>query len=474
MHRDHMDRRDFLKAGAGALTLAGCRTATAPGETAGRPNVLFVVSDQQHYQALGAVDPFFDTPHLDALAAESTLFTRAFCTTPQCSASRSSMYTGYYPHRTTVVGNIGSVRHTGEKVAGLPPGFPTAGRILGDAGYHTGYFGKWHLGRAEHFAAQFDESRLNGNAHGGATRRAIAYLEARAAAPGQPFALCVNYINPHDIYHFKKLATQGELGPPEEAAPLPPSWAEDFSGKPAPQQRFMTHDQGEYMVGRPERYWRHYRLFYRDKCRLVDRQVGELLTALRRLGLAENTVVVYVSDHGDMDTQHRCIYKGPFMYEHMVRVPLLMRLPARWGGVVGRRTDEMVSGVDILPTLCALTGASPPADEPGRSLLSLLTGEGRFNSREYVVSEYYNKQKWVNPIRMIRTGRYKYNLYRVHGEELYDLEDDPHELVNRAADPGCAAVKRELAAELRDWRAARGDTEFDRLMPTRRDGAPLS
>ena len=473
MHAESISRRNFLKAGAASLALGGCRTVSGPDPKARRPNVVFIVSDQQHFQALGAVDPFFDTPNLDALAAEGTLFTRAFCTTPQCSASRSSMYTGYYPHRTSVIGNIGSVCHTGEKIAGLPPGTRTLGALLGEAGYHTGYYGKWHLGRKEHFSAQYDESALNGNAHNGATRQAVRYLEARADAPGQPFALCVNYINPHDIYHFKRLATQGELGPPEEDVPLPPSWAEDFAGKPKPQEQFMTDDQGEYMYRLPKRYWQQYRLFYREKCRLVDGQVGELVAALKRLGLHENTVVVYVSDHGDMDTQHHCIYKGPFMYEHMVRVPLLVRVPERFGGRPGRRTGEMVSGVDLLPTLCALTGASPPGDAPGRSLLPLATGAGRYTSREYVVSEYYNKQKWVNPIRMIRTARYKYNRYRLYGEELYDLENDPHELVNLAKDPGYAAVKHELAGELQNWQAARGDTEFAQLPPTTRDGAPI-
>ncbi len=462
-----------MKAGAASLALAGCQTVSAPQREAGRPNVLFVVSDQQHFEALGAVDPFFDTPNHDALATEGALFTRAFCTTPQCSASRSSMYTGYYPHQTTVIGNIGSQRHTGDMIAGLPEGFPTLGSVLGSAGYHTGYFGKWHLGRAGHFAAQFTESRLNGNEHDGATRQAVAYLEARAADPAQPFALCVNYINPHDIYQFKGLAS-AELEPPEEDVTLPPSWAEDFTNKPAPQEQFMTEDQGDYMYRLPRHYWQHYRLLYREKCRLVDRQVGKLLDALRRLGLDENTVVVYVSDHGDMDTQHHCIYKGPFMYEHMVRVPLLMRVPERWGGRAGVRIDGMVSGVDLLPTLCALTGAPAPESAPGKSLLPLVTGAAGHAHPDYVIGEYYNKQKWVNPIRMVRTDRYKYNLYRVHGEELYDLENDPHELVNLAGDHGHARVKRELANELVRWQAANNDGAFYGQQPTCRDGVPLA
>jgi len=310
---------------------------------------------------------------------------------------------------------------------------------------------------------------LDGDAQDGATRKALAYLQDRAAYPEQPFALCVNYINPHDIYHFKRMGKREQINPPSIPVPRPASWTEDFAGKPAPQRRFMTEDQGEYMLGKPDVFWERYREFYREKCRLVDGQVGRVLDRLEALGLHDNTIVVYVSDHGDMDTNHRLIYKGPFMYEHLVRVPLMVRVPKAIGGVGPQELDEFALQTDILPTLCDFAGADPGLTD-GFSLRGALTRARPMPSRDYVVSEYFNKQKWVNPIRMIRTRAFKYNRYLEHGEELYDLENDPHELVNLAHDPGFRKQKDELATQLREWRAAQGDTAFDTYWPTNRDG----
>lgn len=106
-----------------------------------RPNILFIFSDQQHWQAVGFEDASFQTPNLDQLAAEGTIFRNAFCTTPQCSPSRSSMMTGLYPSKTGVWGNIGAAGGDELKT-------PTIGAMLQEAGYHTAYFGKWHLGKA--------------------------------------------------------------------------------------------------------------------------------------------------------------------------------------------------------------------------------------------------------------------------------------------------------------------------------------
>jgi arylsulfatase A-like enzyme len=452
-----------------AASAAGALAALAPGASgeAARPNILFVCTDQQHWQAWGGADPFFDTPAIDRLAREGTVFTHHFCTTPQCSPSRSSIYTGLYPHATGVLGNVGAGTHTGGTIGPMRTGIETIGARLKAAGYHTGYFGKWHLGNVEHYSAHFDTAEIETDPHDGATESALRCLEARSKVDA-PFALFVNYLNPHDIYHVFRDADSLTA----EEAPVPPTRTDDLATKPWPQLHFMEEDQGQVIHEQPAPFWHRYRRYYREMVRLVDTQLGRLLEGLDRLGLIENTLIVFTSDHGDMDTQHNLIFKGPFMYEHMVRVPLIVRGPASLGGRHMARTDALTTGVDFVPTLCALAGAKA-ADTHGQSFASILTGVGVDFERDHVVGQYYGKQTWISPNRMFRTREWKYNRYIHHGEELYDLVNDPHELNNLAHDPAHAIRKAELAGELDHWMKAHGDTEFEQLIATDRQGKSL-
>ncbi|MHC4569830.1 MAG: sulfatase-like hydrolase/transferase, partial [Planctomycetota bacterium] len=135
-----ISRRRFVKrtlATGTALATGLIENGLADNKNA-RPNILLIFSDQQHWRAMGFLDSFFDTPHLDALAGESVVFENSFCTTPQCSPSRSSLLTGFYPSKTEVIGNVGAAG--GKQLAQ-----ETIGSELQSAGYRTGYFGKWHL-----------------------------------------------------------------------------------------------------------------------------------------------------------------------------------------------------------------------------------------------------------------------------------------------------------------------------------------
>lgn len=464
-----LGRRRFLRQTAGAVSAAALAAHAYPEEAPRRPNIAVVTSDQQHWQAFGAADPFFDTPNMDRFAQTGTLFRQAFCTTPQCSPCRASLYTGLYPHRTGVIGNLQSIDHRGQPIADLPGNFETIASRLRAAGYVTACFGKWHLGNHAAFEKHFDVSDLDGDAHGGATDRAVAFLKERTGQSA-PFALFVNYINPHDNYDFIRESSKIDLSaPPERPVPHPASWRETFANKPAPQQQFMREDQGRFIYGKPDALWEQYRLFYREKCRLFDAEFGRLAEALDQHGFAGNTAVTLTSDHGDMDTHHRLVFKGPFMYEQLVRVPLIIRLPEAFGGRPAA-VDAFAQATDLLPTICELAGAHP-GETDGRSLAPWLTGKGRAPERDYVVAQYYNKQKWVNPIRMLRTNTFKYTRCIGHGEELYDLKNDPEELNNLAADSGYAKRKEELAAALRQWMTAHGDTAFDTYWATDRTGA---
>ena len=433
-----ISRRDFL-------TSAGAAIAAPRAQAAIRPNVVVLLSDQQHWQALGIQDKFFDTPNLDKLAAESFVFENAFCTTPQCSPSRSSLLTGWYPSKTGVFGNVGAP-------GGNQLRMPTFGAALREAGYSTGYFGKWHLGNRPEAAAGWQEHWIKG-AERDFIPNVLGFLKRQAAA-SSPFVLFVSCIDPHRIYDFKK-----DMRPASgRAVPLPDSWhKETFRDKPSVQKQFMTEDQGTEIWGEAQRTWEAYRDFYRTQVRNYDRGVGAVLEALTAHGLAGKTMVICTSDHGDMDTHHKLIFKGPFMYEHMVRIPLIVRVPAAVGGAAPHRVRDFDTvNTDIAPTLMEFAGVQPRPCH-GQSLKPILTGSGTMRNRPFVIGQYYGKQDWVNPIRMIRTAEFKYNRYLPKDEELYDLKNDPGELVNLAGDSKYRKTKSELEAELKRWIEANGD-----------------
>jgi len=201
--------------------------------------------------------------------------------------------------------------------------------------------------------------------------------------------------------------------------------------------------------------WREYRADYRARVQAFDRSLGSVIDALREHGLWESTVVVFTSDHGDMDTHHRLLLKGPFMYEQLMRVPTLVRVPPGLGGRPRDLDHYAWLNVDLPPTLLELAGAEP-VEGDGQSVAPLLRGE-ELEPRPWVVGQFHGKGGWIHPIRMLRTERHKYNLAVDGAEELYDLEEDPLELVNLAAAPEHAETKTRLAAELAAWMKANDD-----------------
>lgn len=438
--------------------------------TTQKPNIVFLFSDQQHWQAMGCIDSSFITPNLDHLASQSVLFENSFCTTPQCSPSRSSLLTGFYPSRTGVMGNVGAA-------GGDPLKQATVAKPLQDAGFYTGYFGKWHLGDLPVSREGWDEfgiisrgkpercdSEEDYHPDPLCTGDILEFLENRPE--DRPFAVFGSYDDPHDIYRYHHDDLE------QEHHELPPSWhGEDLTRKPHIQKEFMDHDQGVAGPGEDLEQWKAYRQYYRYRTQLMDEQVGKILEKLEDEGLLENTIVVFTSDHGDMDAHHRLIWKGPFMYEHMIRVPLLIRLPEYMGGGKARTIKDFDAiGIDLVPTLLDLCGLPIPETD-GMSLKPILFGE-TLENRPFVVTEYYSKQKWVNPIRSIRTHSAKLNRINGAQNELYDLQNDPHELRNLYEDPEMAEVRRDLEEKLDAWLLERKDP-FASYNPTTRDGCEI-
>lgn len=400
-------------------------TAAAPFAVRGaaRPNVVVFFGDQESALLPGPAN----LPNRRRIEERAVRFTHAFCNTPQCSAARSSLLTGLEPHRTGVLTNVDG-SSLGKP---LPASLPNMGSVFRKAGYTTGYFGKWHLGN----------DRAGLDAYGFSTYQrgkdeVVAGMAAEwIRAQRSPWLAWVSVLNPHDIYAFPKLRKTVQ---PREGVKPPVSRLDNLAGKPAEQQQYVDKDQGAVASGYTPEDWVRYRSYYLGLVEKVDACLGAVLEAV---DLA-NTVFVFTSDHGDALGEHGLPFKGPFMYEENIRIPLLIAAP---GLRKGERND-MVTQADVAPTVASLAGLSWPTAVAGVDLAKRRSG------RDGVFLEYYAKQKWVNPIRTFRGRRWKLNWYNSGNQELYDLAADPHETRNLAREAAYEKVRREIEARIERWR----------------------
>jgi len=434
----HWNRRQFL---------AALAVNAAPAR---RPNVLVFLSDQESQRVDRSL---LRLPHRDRLERSGVRFERAWCATPQCSPARGSLWTGLWPHRTGLVGNVGAAG-----TIPLTPTTPNLPQLFRQAGYRTGYFGKWHLtsnADAEPNAFGLDELRMRGDAPGdaGIARAAAEWIERQS----EPWLAIVSIIQPHDIYDYpaeaaRRRAAGDEPYPIRPNIPAPASDAGDLSARPPAQRLYLENDQGQVSIDYDAEEWRRYLSYYYELIEDADRSLGIVIDALDRSGSANNSIVVYTSDHGDGLGAHGLPFKGPFQYEELLNVPLAISWP---GNIEPGVSQALASQVDLLPTLCDLAGVEAPRMLDGASLRPALEG-GRFE-REELFAEYHSKQRWENPIRTVRTSRWKLNVYLAGGRELYDLEGDPDERRNLSGDPQWAELERDLLERLEAHAARTAD-----------------
>ncbi|MHC4673992.1 MAG: sulfatase family protein, partial [Planctomycetota bacterium] len=301
------------------------------------PDIVIFMTDQQNFTAMSCTGtPGISTPTMDGLAKEGVRFSHAFCATPQCSPARAAFWTGRYPHRTGVMGNTHRIEDlpAGQSPP-LDPNIPNMGQVFSAAGYETVYLGKWHLGsHPSKFGFQeVDTKNVRGRS---LSERAIDYLRQRSRRRGRhrPLLMIVSYINPHDIYYLKR-EPRVKIRP---AIRLPVNLADDLSTKPLPQRQYRDRDQAKEQNGYTGQDWRRYISYYYQLTESVDAQIGLVLKEFRRH--CHNSLVVFVSDHGDLAGAHGVGFKGPMMYEELVRVPLIISWPDRIAPAV---CSELVS-----------------------------------------------------------------------------------------------------------------------------------
>ena len=458
-----MDRRKFIKTTSTAVA-AGALTGPLKGQSdkSKKPNLLFIMTDQQHAGMMSCTgNPYLNTPAMDSLAQDGVRFTKAYAANPVCVPSRMGMATGMMPAR------VGALDNGGTKVKQLPKEARdnSMGKLMKRAGYDTFYGGKVHMakdldpnrgaGYDEYFRDQRD--KLPG--------ACVKFIQKKRS---HPFFAVASFINPHDIcfaynaYKKREKMMPGVNELYEQASkmalgdlpPLPDNF-EIPSGEPdaikANKKVTAVTPSGIMREEYTEREWRMYRWIY---CRLteeVDSHIGQILDGLKESGQEDNTVVIFVSDHGDMDACHKLASKGVF-YEQSVGVPMLIRYPN--GIPAGRIKNQLVNiGLDILPTLCDYAGIKAPDHLLGRSLRSIAEGTPLAKDIPFIASENH----WT---RMIRSERYKYCAFKEgeNRESLVDLQRDPGEMKNLVNDDRYAAVLKSHRRYLREWVDLSNDT----------------
>jgi choline-sulfatase len=442
-----LNRRQFLKtSGAAAATgLAG--SSFAAGEKS-KPNFLFIVCDQLGFDALSAQGcPDVHTPNLDRLMSRGTSFQLGHSPSPVCSPARSSMFTGRMPVETGVVVNSLPIH----------PSLPTMGTWFQKEGYQTVYCGKWHLPEGYPREMNGFEVLPVGAGQGDTNDRVVsrsceAFLRNRKDA--RPFVLVSSLLQPHDICYWAIYARQfvpQEMPFPQLEGKLPKLPPNHNVHPKAPERLANSYFKGFSS----EEQWRYYIYVYYRMVEMLDADVGRILDAVEESGKAEDTIIVFTSDHGEGRGRHNHVQKW-YPYEEAVRVPFFVSCPGRLPTGV-RDNSHLVSHLDILPTMCELAGIKPPPTTFARSLAPLLTGKP-VEWREYLVSE---TQKVG---RMVRTDRYKYVRYK--GDpvvQLFDMQKDPWELKNLAEDAHYADTVRDHERLLKEWNsrlvAAPGTTD---------------
>ncbi len=439
-------RRDFLRQAAAAGALTGAY-AMAPRLFAGaapgtprhqRPNILVIVTDQQHLETLSGLGVrTLATPNLDRLLRRGTCFTASYSGGAVCCPSRAALLTGRTPSETGVVNN---------QSARIRDGIANSGHLLSAAGYDCYYAGKWHLPMdATWRIPGFKTIAINQNTQGHlrdshVARTCEAFLTSRRGST--PFFLNVNFLQPHDICQFDSCHVAG-LSEDHGCRHI----EAEFPALPPNHRRFPAGEPPGYLKRREQlahwddRMWRYQAWAYDRLVEQVDAEIGRLLDTLEATGLEKNTLVYFTSDHGEGRGRHGLDGKS-FLYDAAIRVPTVVSWPGKLPeGRIDR--SQLVSGVDMVPTICDFAGAKAE-NLRGLSLRPTLEGGGG-PAREFITVEMERN-------RAVITHRHK--LVAFPGDrvrQFFDLESDPWELVNLAETAEHAAAVAHHHRLLADW-----------------------
>ena len=457
-----------------------------------RPNILICMTDHQRGDTVLPEHPAI-TPNVDALARQGLTFTEAFCPSPHCCPARATFHSGLYPSRHGVWNNVCNDQAL---TRGPADGVRLFSEDLAEAGYDLVWSGKWHVSSAETPAdrgwqellvsahkprehgtdwARYEQlarepaparrgegqilrpgfgtyttygCREEGIPHDERAVDLASAAMADLASRTSPWAMFVGLTGPHDPY-FAPRKYLDLYGP--DAAALPPSCEDRLLDKPRIYARMRRMRWGQLTPREVRQAIRHFWAC----CSYLDGLFGRLLAALDATGQADNTLVLYCSDHGDYCGDHGLFAKGIPCFRGAYHVPAVVRWPA---GIdrPGRRVGEFVSLADFAPTFLELAGVKTDRRFTGRSLAGFFRGPAPPDWRDEIHTQCNGVELYYTQ-RSVQTRRYKYVFNGFDDDELYDLSADPHEMVNLADDPAHDPAKRDLVRRM--WRFARREAD---------------
>jgi len=463
----------------------------ASGRSGGRrPNILFLLNDHQAYYRHGwDAGPNVSRPHFDRLASEGIFFNRAYTACPLCAPARRTILTGLLPHTHGELNN--GTMHPFDRELYLD--------VLAEKGYRQYYYGKWDAGPGTAFDHHCEGFSYPGYGHPYATPEYAEYLARRGLSGGsrvrwdpspvpydlwgvmtspketheaffladlacdklrelaasdgdQPWSLRVDFWGPHQPYiatrEFTDLYEPGGI-------PQYPSFDSDLAGKPE-LYRFdvldTLHKDNRLIYPNPLPWSEWQKILARcyAQVTLVDAAGGMILDALDELGLTENTLVVWTTDHGDGVASHGGHWdKSAYPSEEVLRVPLAIRYPGHIEA--GQVSEQLVGNIDLAPTLLDAAGTAFGDKAHGTTLMRVCAGETEgWRDDLMLESNGYVQQNYLG--RILITDHFKYVSNRGDTDELYDYRKDPYEMANLVHDDACAEVVDEMKARLARWR----------------------
>jgi arylsulfatase A-like enzyme len=452
----------LLLGGVFACALVGT-PSNAEGPKTKRPNIVFLLADDLRWNALGCMgDKHAKTPNLDALARRGILFRNSFVTTSICAVSRASILSGQYARRHKI--NDFATEFTPAAYALTYP------MLLKMAGYRVGFIGKFGVGR-EMPAKSFDYWKgfpgqgvyfAKGEAIHLTAKMGDQALEfLKDCKKGQPFCLSLSFKCPHAMDAAKR---EYPPDPRDEdlfknvTFPIPKTAdAKSFQAMPEFVQNSESRKRWERRFKTPEMF----QTILRDYYRLVhgmDREVGRIVAELERLGLAEDTIIIFTSDNGYFFGEHGLADKW-YLYEESIRVPMIVYDPSLHKTQRNRTIDAMALNIDLAPTMLDYAGLAVPKSMQGANLRPWLRGETPEWRKDWFY-EHHTAVKIIPPSEGVRTERWSYLRWMKDAskpvEELYDLQADPLQERNLVAERAHQETLRQLRAR---WEALRNECE---------------
>lgn len=437
--------------------------------TTERSNIVLIMTDQQQAKALSCAGNLdLKTPNLDKLAKRGIRFDNSYVTFPLCTPSRSSMFTGKMPHTLGINSNEKEdvIMKPIDKENGL-------GNVLKKAGYDCAYGGKWHAPESEMSLGNGFE-KIAGFGDIPLAQKCIDYLSSKRNSD-KPFFLVASFDNPHNICEWARNEplAYGNISP--VATDKTPNLPVNFKKNDWFPEALQNEQNASKLVYPTQNFteedWRQYRYTYYRLVEKVDAEIGKIIDAIDNLGLSDNTIIVFTSDHGDGNASHGWNQKTA-LFQEAINVPFIVSYKGMKNQGTINQTSIISTGLDLFPTLCDFASVKIPEKMMGKSIKPLLEGKVTALDREFTVVEtkFEGKQAYGTSGRAVVGKKYKYVLYNwgKNREQLFDLEKDPFEMNNLVSLKNHIKIVDEYRQKLMDWCIETNDSRFLRkiILPT--------